>query len=432
MNNRRMASVVAVLVLVLATAVPALAQSTEVIERAAEELRSDPVYVDEAAQVAPTDAEVQELRAAINDVDEQTGPIYVAVLPENAGNPQATIEALAETLAREGTYVQILGTNLQIGSTEGTPIGPENADAVADAAIAEYEGDTAGPLLLDVVDRLDAAASGESVTDPDGGRGVPWLLPAVLIVLLLGGAFVFFRVRRTRREREREQLEEVRPVVLEDLAGLYAASEDLENDLRLANPSRETKQDALTAVESYARASRAVDEAQRVEDFEAATAAIEEGMYAVVSARARLEGREPPPRRVPCFFDPRHGPSVRDVSWRPPGGQPRDVPVCAADAVRIEDGEEPTARQVTVDGERRPYWDAPSYYGPWAGGYYGANSGFLSGLLLGGWFGGGWGGWGGGGWHGGGGGDWGGGGGFGGGGGDWGGGGDFGGGGGDF
>jgi hypothetical protein len=429
MNYRRMAGVVAVLVLVLATAVPALAQSTEVIERAAEGLRSDPVYIDEAAQVAPTGAEVEELRAAIDDVDEQTGPIYVAVLPESAGSPQATIEALAESLAREGTYIQILGTNLQIGSTEGTPIGRETADAVADAALAEYDGDTAGPLLLDVVGRLEAAASGESVTGPDGGGGVPLLVPGVLVVLVLGGAFVFFRARRARRERERERLEEVRPTVLEDLAGLYAASEELDMDLRLANPSRETKQDALTAVESYARASRAVDEAQRVEDFEAATAAIEEGMYAIASARARLEGREPPQRRVPCFFDPRHGPSVRDVSWAPPGGQPRDVPVCPADAIRVEEGEEPTPRQVTVDGERRPYWDAPSYYGPWAGGYYGANSGFLSGLLLGSWFGGGWGGWG---WHGGGGGGFGGGGGdFGGGGGDFGGG-DFGGGGGDF
>ena len=33
-----------------------------------------------------------------------------------------------------------------------------------------------------------------------------------------------------------------------------------------------------------------------------------------------LDGRKPPERRPPCFFDPRHGPSSRDVEWAPPGG----------------------------------------------------------------------------------------------------------------
>src|SRR3712207_9288959 len=52
----------------------------------------------------------------------------------------------------------------------------------------------------------------------------------------------------------------------------------------------------------------------------------------------------------------------------------------SADSARIEDGEVPAGRQVTVGGDRRPYWDAPAYYGPWAGGYYGMNSGLLTGL----------------------------------------------------
>ena len=69
------------------------------------------------------------------------------------------------------------------------------------------------------------------------------------------------------------------------------------------------------------------------------------------SARARLEGREPPERRSPCFFDPRHGPSSRDVEWAPPGGAPRMVPACEADAQRVERGEDPETREVT---RRRP------------------------------------------------------------------------------
>ena len=101
----------------------------------------------------------------------------------------------------------------------------------------------------------------------------------------------------------------------------------------------------------------------------------------MASAEARLDGRAPPERRPACFFDPRHGPSVRDVEWAPPGGQAREVPACAACATRIEDGEEPESRQVLVGGRATPYWAA----GPMYGGYFG---GFFPGLLLGELFGG--------------------------------------------
>jgi hypothetical protein len=96
-------------------------------------------------------------------------------------------------------------------------------------------------------------------------------------------------------------------------------------------------------------------------------------------AKALLEGRPLPERRPPCFFDPRHGPSTEDVEWAPPGGTPRPVPACAADALRIKEGFQPHGRQVTVDGRPTDYWNAPRHYGPWAGGYF---NGFGGGGLL--------------------------------------------------
>ena len=66
------------------------------------------------------------------------------------------------------------------------------------------------------------------------------------------------------------------------------------------------------------------------------------------------------------------------------GGAPRAVPACAADAHRVEDGLEPASREVVVGGERTPYWNAPAYYGPWAGGFFGGfGGGLLPGLLVG-------------------------------------------------
>ena len=97
---------------------------------------------------------------------------------------------------------------------------------------------------------------------------------------------------------------------------------------------------------------------QSPRDLEPVGAAVEEGRYAMACARARLEGRELPERTAPCFFDPRHGPSAREVEWSPPYGQPRNVPACEADAQRVERGEDPEAREITLGGRRMPYWDA--------------------------------------------------------------------------
>ena len=90
-----------------------------------------------------------------------------------------------------------------------------------------------------------------------------------------------------------------------------------------------------------------------------------------------------PERRAPCFFNPQHGPSVRDVRWAPPGGAPRDVPACAADAQRVEQGFDPHVREVMIDGQRRPYYDAGPAYAPYAYGYYGGFGDVMTGMLVG-------------------------------------------------
>lgn len=177
--------------------------------------------------------------------------------------------------------------------------------------------------------------------------------------------------------------EEVRRAAQDDLLALADDIRALDIDMELPGASQQAKQDYERALGYYEQAARAFDAAKAPGDFEAVSHAVEEGRFAITSAKARLDGRQPPPRRPPCFFDPRHGPSVRDVEWAPPFGTPRRVPACAADAIRIEEGEEPAARQVLAHGRRVPYWDAPAYYGPWAGGFFGGGGGILPALLVG-------------------------------------------------
>jgi len=113
---------------------------------------------------------------------------------------------------------------------------------------------------------------------------------------------------------------------------------------------------------------------------------LEDRRYAVACVKARIVGEPLPAKRPPCFFNPAHGPSSQDVSWAPPGGVPRSVPACPADAERVLAGADPYIRTVQVGAQRVPYWEGGQAYAPWAQGYYSRWSGsdMLSGMLIGG------------------------------------------------
>jgi hypothetical protein len=181
---------------------------------------------------------------------------------------------------------------------------------------------------------------------------------------------------KTRRERE---WDEVRAAAQDDLVALGDDIRSLDVDIQMPGVSAEAKQRYEQALQAYQRASQIFDRAKRPEDLASMSETLEEGRYAMAYAKSVLEGRPPPERRPPCFFDPRHGPSTEDVQWAPPGGSARPVPACAADALRIKEGFEPHGRQVTVNGRPTEYWNAPRHYGPWAGGYF---NGFGGGGLL--------------------------------------------------
>src|SRR5204862_1334417 len=106
-------------------------------------------------------------------------------------------------------------------------------------------------------------------------------------------------------------------------------------------------------------ASQAFDRARTPKELSHVAQALDDGRYEMAVAQAALDGKPAPERRAPCFFDPRHGPSVRDVLWSPPGGSARKVPACAADAQRVEQGLEPETREISYGGRMVPYYNAP-------------------------------------------------------------------------
>jgi hypothetical protein len=225
----------------------------------------------------------------------------------------------------------------------------------------------------------------------------------LLLLLLVGIAVVAYvsssRQRKAGKAAELEAAESVaklKSMVSEDVTRLGEELADLDLEVGVHPLDTAGRQDYQRALDSYDNAKAALDAVKVPDDVRGVTEALEDGRYAAACVRARVNGQPLPTRRPPCFFNPQHGPSTDDVDWAPPGGQPRPVPMCAADAERVRAGAEPATRKVLVGSQSRPYYDAGPAYAPYSQGYFGgfAASGLLPGILLGsmlgGGFGGGW------------------------------------------
>lgn len=370
------APVVAALAVLMAGA-PGVQAATDVSEIGAA-LRESPVYVDPAAADLLSDADADALADKIEDAGE---PVFVAVLP--AGYPTDNL-------------FQNLRTETGITGLYGIRLGDE-FDARADSSVlsrqgvnnlvtaAQGAGDTKAQLNDFVDDALRSVRGSAPSSWDSGSAGVPTgALITAGAVVAAGGAGAYAIARRNRLRREEEQraaLEKLRVVVDEDIT---AYGEELDRlDFHPGEPGAD---DAMRAdyehgLDAYEQAKTFMGNARKPEDVRAVTQSLEDGRFSLARLAARREGRPLPDRRPPCFFDPRHGPSVADATWTPPGGATREVPVCAADRARLSDGLDPMVREVDTDQGRRPYWDAGPAYGPWAGGYFGA--GILPGLLVG-------------------------------------------------
>jgi hypothetical protein len=363
----------------LLLAAPASAQG--VLSDAAKALRNSPLYVHPDAERALSQREQARLRDLI--AESGAGPMYIAVLPASArdkagGDPTAALREIARELREPGVYAGVIGDSFRAGSL-GTDV---PASQLARESLDAHASDGTHSVLADFVRRVaNARAGGDSSGDGGGGGGFPAVL--LLLVALPLGLFALSRRRQRKREQAAGQaeLDEVKQVAREDLVALGEDIRALDLDVQMPDADPEGKQHYGQAVERYTEAEQALDSARRPEDIERVTSALEEGRWAMSAAKAELAGGEAPERRPPCFFDPRHGPSVGEIEWAPPGGQPRLVPVCAADLQRVRDGMYPEARQVPVGGQMVPYWQAGPAYMPWAGGFFGG--GLLPGLFIG-------------------------------------------------
>ncbi|NJQ03536.1 hypothetical protein [Streptomyces zingiberis] len=366
------------------------ARAADGLGTVAESLREGPVHVDPRAAGRLSEADAK----ALTDTIEEAGkPVFVAVLPEDpAFDPGTLLQDLRTRTGVAGVYAVVLGDRFDAGADRS--VMSRNAVANLTGAVERSHGTDTPALLDDFVGQAVGQARGEAPGSWSGGGGGGGSVSGVVTLVTVGAlvlagtaaGLTVSRRRRVRREqRERAELETVRPLVDEDITSFGEELDRIGFDPSAPETGDAMREDFSRALDSYENAKASLGRARRPEDIRRVTEALEDGRFALATLEARRSGTPLPDRRPPCFFDPRHGPSVEDAEWRPEGGTPRSVPVCAADAARLADGHEPMARTVETADGRRPYWEAGPAYGPWAGGYFGGAllPGLLAGTLLG-------------------------------------------------
>jgi hypothetical protein len=217
-----------------------------------------------------------------------------------------------------------------------------------------------------------------------------------LLFVLIIVAGVFLIVRNTQRQSltsaagrrsinstaDAEQMEALRRTLDEDITVLGEELQRLDIDVAGVALDEGARSDYQRALDAYEAAKDSAERLRVPEDSRHVVEILDDGRYAIACVRARVAGQPLPTRRPACFFDPRHGQSVTDVTWAPPGGTPRDVPACALDAERVRAGADPATRQVMVGPQRMPYYSAGPAFAPMAMGYFGS-FGLMQGLFMG-------------------------------------------------
>jgi hypothetical protein len=167
-----------------------------------------------------------------------------------------------------------------------------------------------------------------------------------------------FGGRRRRREAElaeKDRWRVARRLMDEDVTVLGEQLADLHVDTLSDELDHVARDHYRRALEHYDQAKHLLAASATAEDVVAVEQVVADSRYHRAAVVAVRDGEPLPERREPCFFDPRHGPSMQDVEWTPPNGTSRVVAVCAADARRLSAGEEPLVRMVRV-GDRWVPW----------------------------------------------------------------------------
>ncbi|TCN39531.1 hypothetical protein EV644_103391 [Kribbella orskensis] len=200
-----------------------------------------------------------------------------------------------------------------------------------------------------------------------------------LLAVLGGGSIAlggrYWWDRRAAKRGDAEELEGIRNLADEDVTLLGEELSRLGESVQGRELDADTRLDYQRALDAYESAQRSVGGIKSAEAISTVTDTLATGRYAITCVQARVAGEPVPERRVPCFFNPQHGPSTMDVLWNQPAHGTRKVPACAQDAARLQAGQQPEVRYVQYHSRRVPYWEAGAAVAPYGTGYFASGAG---------------------------------------------------------
>ena len=201
-----------------------------------------------------------------------------------------------------------------------------------------------------------------------------WFL--VLLAAGGGGTYLGRKVIATRADRREraEELEAVRRLADEDVTVFGEQLQHLGDDVAGRDLDTDTRRDYQTALDAHERAKWDAPRLRDIEEISSLVDTLATGRYALACVKARAAGEPVPELRVPCFFNPQHGPSAHDVMWTSSRHGTRRVPSCRMCAARVKAHEKPEVRTVRIGSRTVPYWEAGAAFDPYSRGYFPAEN----------------------------------------------------------
>ncbi len=162
----------------------------------------------------------------------------------------------------------------------------------------------------------------------------------------------------------------MRQLADEDVTVFGEQLQRLGDDVAESDLDVDTRRDYQSALDAYERAKWDAPRLQDVDEISTLVDTLATGRYALVCVRARVAGEPVPEMRVPCFFNPQHGPSARSVMWTSPRTGTRTVPACVRCAEQLKAREKLEVRTVKMGSRKVPYWEAGTAVLPYSRGYF--------------------------------------------------------------
>jgi hypothetical protein len=200
-----------------------------------------------------------------------------------------------------------------------------------------------------------------------------------------GGSYAVWRLRERRDDRrvQAKELEDVRALAFEDVTIFGEQLQRLGQDLADRDLDLETRDDYQAALDAYERAKFTAPRLGSTDQLSTVIDTLATGRYSLACVRARVAGEPVPELRVPCFFNPQHGPSAREVMYTVPRRGTKKLPACTMCASRVAQREKPEILTVQIGSRKVAYWEAGAAYLPYTQGYFPAEASAVAALTWG-------------------------------------------------